>query len=430
MAAKLRVRKLARRIGCTPEQILKVLHELGETRYRSPSDMLPPDLTARLERALELAGFVAPERPQREPAPEPPSVAPPPPRYLRPPAPAPAPAPAAAPAPVAPPAPAVASAAPIVSAVAAVAHPDAPVEPPIDPEPVEAPTAAPAEGPSSEELQELNAALERRVAALEEELAGRTKEAADATALQQLAIERLLPSEMRVHELQEELAASQKDATEVAAGLQQRINQAEVALKDVTLAELAPTLSECGLESPAEMGRLLAALLASEWARRTMEHLRLVHADRFLGLVKQKMLLHCGDPTHTLPEGCLGLRVAPASRCQIGAGRELLAAAEGLVLKCRPRNYRRMLLVGGDAMDAAELTRALTGRVEVQWVGPDSTPTPEQVDEELQRYPIVVLWTASPLPYSVGKLYAGQPRVIEVDAPGLQGLLRAISEHI
>ncbi len=447
MAAKLRVRKLAKRLGCTPKQVLDVLHQLGEIRYRSQSDMLPPELTARVERALELAGLAAPPKPKRVPEPKAPEGPPPPPpmpRHLRearaaaaaaaaspappseaapePPAPPEASPPEVEPAPVEPAAAAPAPAEPVSAEPAPEPAPEV-VDEPVAPEPT------PAE-PTPEELAEQVAQLAGQLKELEATLETVRKEAADAKALQQIAIDRLLPSEMRVHELQEELKASRAQGQEEVDLLQQRLNQAEAALQTVTVAEVAPTLQPGGLRSPDEIGRLFAVLLGSEWAERTLEHLRLLQGDRLRRLVEQKIVLHCGDPTHTLPEGRLGLRVTPPNRCQICGGRELVAAAEGLVLKCRPRNIRRMLLVGGDAMDAAELGRALSGRVDVIWVSPNATPTPAEVEQQIEQHHLAVLWTGGGATHLVAQRYAGQPRVIEADASGLQGLLRQVSEHI
>lgn len=51
--SKERIRKLAKRLERTPEEVFETLHRLGETRYKNPDDTLPDDVVSRVEKAIK-----------------------------------------------------------------------------------------------------------------------------------------------------------------------------------------------------------------------------------------------------------------------------------------------------------------------------------------------------------------------------------------
>lgn len=51
--SKERIRKLAKRLERSPEEVFEALHRLGETRYKNPDDTLPDDVVSRVEKAIK-----------------------------------------------------------------------------------------------------------------------------------------------------------------------------------------------------------------------------------------------------------------------------------------------------------------------------------------------------------------------------------------
>ncbi|MDY0058720.1 MAG: hypothetical protein RBU45_02835 [Myxococcota bacterium] len=440
MAEKLRIRKLAQRVGRTPEEILDVLRRLGETRYKTPADMLPDEVIAKVEKQLLEEGLLTPPpkkepplpRPKEEPLPPPPM-----PSYLLrqqrqaeaaaapPPAPPAAATPPPPPVPVAPEAPAAPPPAPPMAppeslpAVAAAAPPALVKRTPAAPEPPPEPELAP-------EARAIVTRLEEELARQTRTLEETRRRETEALALQRIAIDRLAPAEMRSQELQERLDAEQSSHEAQLALVQQQLNRAEAALRSLEAEEVSKVTTLRGLESGDEVQTLLTVLLQSEWQRRTLEHLRIVDGERFQRLLAQKVTLWCGDVGCTVPEGTVGVPVLPVSRCEVCHGKEILRLAERLVLQCRGKNIRRVVLVGGSNREVAELMKAVSGRLDVRWVEPGATKTAAEAAGELdETIHLVILWAGSHLPYRLARAYGELEgvRTVTVEAAGLTGFL-------
>ena len=473
MAAKLRIRKLARRLDKTPKEILDILRNLGETRYRSPADMLSNEVTIRVERALSLAGLVpktdggdpeaGPEKPgaraqQRAGDHAPPVSAheesqaaspqteagPSPASSLRPPAseqteagPSPASSlrPPASEQTEAGPSPASSLQPPASEQTEAGPSPASSLRPPASSlQPPASEQAVEAEPRSIEALLELKEAeieeLRARASELEKALGEASTKLDEAMALQKIAIDRLVPAEMRSEELERELEEQRAELEEEKDLLQQKLNQAEAGMAAVKVVELPPLLARRGIQGPDEIGHLLALLLQGGWHSRTLEHLRLVEAERFLRLLKRKVVLWSGDPRQEVPEDKVALPVAPASRSELGGDREIVLQAEQFIIRCRSRNIRRITLVGGCARDSAELMRALSGRIDVRWVRPESSRSPQEADEDIEATHLTVLWADRELPYRMARHYLGKERVEIVEVCGLSGLLEELARRL
>lgn len=440
MAEKLRIRKLAQRLGKTPEEILAILHKMGELRYRTAADMLSDEVTVRVEQALASIGIVPLAPKKKPPAPTEPPEPPPLPSFAQP--------RAAGAAPVA--GPTALPAAQDRDSVIATAAPGAEPEPAEQPAPpavgtadpvaVPAPEAAPAPEPEPEpevepepelppqvqlRLNELQDQVSRLTAALEES----QRREVEAHALERIAIDRLAPAELRAHNLQLQLEEQRRELQAQLDLLQQALNRTEAQARAQEVEELAKVMAGRGIESPDEMQRLLTLLLQGEWQRRTLEHLRIVEGERFGRLLKQKVALWCGDPRCKLPDGMLGLPVSPSSRCETCQGKEILRLAERLVLQCRAQksNIRRITLVGGRESEVSEFMKAVSGRLDIRWVEPGAWRSPEQARAEADETHLTVLWAGSELPHRLAAAYLPLEGVLAVKSAGLTGFLEELT---
>ncbi len=446
MAAKQRIRKLAKRLGRKPEEIIEILHNLGETRYKSPADMLSAEVTLKVERALSLAGLVKEpprKRVDHEPEPTAPPEPPPMPRFLKERLEA-ARSEAAEPAEgtdrgIEPPEPAGPEAdgpAEQDEAEQAPAEQDeaeqAPAEVEPSPELEQGGNQEPPKEPNEPEDEPPPdpEALRERIRTLEEELHKVREEAQEAKALQQLAIDRLAPAEMKAHKLEEELADLKDLFQREKNTLEQQINRLEAEARKVQVTDLAEVLEARGLQGPEEFGRLLHTLLSSKLQLKFLEFLKVVEAQRFLRTLKQTVVLTSGEPSLELPEGKIPFPVQPASRCEIAGDAQIVKLAEKLVLACRDAKVKRLLVVGGTPWQRDELLKALAGRIDVRWVSPDSVKTSEQVAQEAEEVNRVVLWSGSDLPHRLGKVYSTLDRYIEIDEPGLIGFMKTLAKKL
>ncbi|MCB9671977.1 MAG: hypothetical protein H6736_13070 [Alphaproteobacteria bacterium] len=357
----IRVRKLAKRLGRTPVEVLGVLHAIGIDRYRSPEDMLSDVIEQKLVHALKTGVKPVrfePEAVRREATQREPEAAPglfrdvkrtTDPRYetlddARQPA-----------APQRPPPP--------------VVQPQ--VEPQSRPEPVVAP-AAPRVDPDV-------LAAEREALRAEREALAAAREA--------LQAERAL------------LEAARSRAPEPT--------------------PLAEVLAGRGLMGADESERAIRALAESRRIAEVLPYLRVEDAEGLHRYLRDVLLLVDGKP----PEGVSGAMVSVSpDRSEVPGAAEWRRltgkVSEALMLL----GARRVLVVGGPVRMHRLLANAFDPRIEVRF-RPTDRVHPVDAEADVGRTDAVVLWCVD-VDAEADRIYGtGRAHVTRVDRPSVRTML-------
>lgn len=360
----IRVRKLARRLGKTPAEVLGVLRAIGIDRYRSPEDMLSSTIEQKIVRALKSGVRPVSVEPQavRRNRPEPetraegfmPGVTP----VSRDPRFEPGPAsPAADPPPARP-------------------QPRAEAELPTVP-PDEPPAAEP---PASrfDPARDLLAA-ERAALAAEREALAAAREA--------LAAEREL------------LEASRRRAPEAP--------------------PLAEVLAGRGLKGADESERAIRALAESRRIAEILPFLRVEDAEGLHRYLRDTLLLVDGKP----PEGIRGAMVAVApERSEVPGAAEWRRLTNKVSESLMLLGARRVLIVGGPSKMHRLLADAFDPRIEVRF-RPTTRVVSVDAEADVSRTDALVLWTVEVEAEAQAIYRDGRTVVTEVARPNVRLLL-------
>lgn len=431
----MRIRKLAKDLDCSPEQILGLLQQLGQTRYRDPEQQLPDPMVLQVrKRAADLKKSPAWRPPAAEPI-----------RRFddRPAAARPAPSaedaaamakhlgdvrPLAAPQPSGkPPAPKAVAARPTTSPGLAAPKGPSPL-PPVRPVVSTLPRAdlrsdAPADvlaRAAEEEVRALRAVLveergellaertflreeRERVRAERDDLLRRA-EAAEAEAARQRG--RADALQARVDETLERMRAAESTVKEAPAP------RVEVPLRRL--------LEGRGLRGDDEFGALLAGFAEAHRTRELLDVLQLTDPAPVELLLSERVVLV--GPGEDAPAGLVPVRVA-ADRGEGPGAAGVRVAINRLVTALLVRGLRRLVVFGGPGSAVRVLREALDPRVELRLF-----PTPR--GETLPDVPagaVVVLWGDAA---EDRRLYERHPQAVRVAVRDLARMCTQVVEQL
>ncbi len=398
MARNIAIRKLARRLGRSPEDLVRTLGAMGHSRFASADDVLPGELAERL-----VARVHAPKAPARAPADDfeslmrsegvtrlgtsksarkPMARKPPP------------------------------AAAPRRAAVASRtdrANPHAAQR-----------KAAPAPEYARELEQVLNGTRDR-LRNLEHELAS----------VQDQQHAEAVDHEGRVRQLEHQLAAEHRARL----GAEARAHEAEgqLAARDADAARvpsLRELLAERGLMGEDEEAEALIAVLRSR--RLGVLASSLVPSDlaRLRRLLVERVVLHCGRKGCPVPGGMAPVVVAEA-RCEVCAGSNMARGFARLSEALMLNGLRRITIVGGTVGYHRHIRQGIDERIEVKLVEGTRRRTRRQADRDVDGSQLVVVWGGSLDDAAVHSLYgAADVRVLRVEQRSMGGLLQELTEAL
>lgn len=486
MSQKERVRKLATRLDRAPEAILAKLAHLGYGRYRSPDDMLPPDVVEQVCAALRADGGGRAARPvpgtaaaagpaHRGRGSHPPGTA----EGL-------APEFQVRPeqwssrfsdAPFAKVLEGYLAARPTQAGAPAAAPPPAPGGPPTPSVPPPQATEAAlrdslgaalvARRRAEEALEAVEADLARhrsalaeargRVGALEVGLAERVQVAvADARGraetlererddlrarlesvqegrereaqVRTRAEEQLKDAEARFYEAEARAAAAR--AREKAALARVEGGAGAEARGPARLRGLAEVLGERGLRDHDEVRAAMEAMLIDARIETTMDALTVTDPQGFARALRQKTALTCG--VCPAPSGRTAIEVSDPSRCEICGGSATRKAAKEFVDACRRGRLQRLLVVGGSPSYFAELQQVIGGQLDARFVDGTVRTDRQRAKQQVEGSDLTLVWGATLLDHAVSTLYSslGDPRVVLVAHRGIGGMLRRATRAV
>lgn len=454
MASRVRISKLSRRLGVTPDVVLRTLRGLGETRYRSDADILPDDVANRVEEALQLAGVARPA-----PAPTVRHIVVPPPEE---PAPEPAPEPEPEPEPApesrgdarrarrAPRPEKRAAVEEIGPDDAAIAGPGATLSvkafASLLADPAAKHTAGPAKVEPAPERGAADSELKRLrddVARLERELGEQQSRAATAEDAWRKHAEQRKAAVAELEAVRAELEAVHADLKS-----QRRARERDKADHDRTVvdlkteAEAARTeplralLDDRGVQSPEELRQVLACLLDEDRAGLTTRSLRVAGPDRFARVLKQRLLLWCGDDACVTDHPEDGrIVVAHPGRCEVCKGSTIHRAALSFVEVCRRAGFKRVTIAGGSPAYRTAIQDAIGGAFDVRVVL-DGERNAAQAQADVDGSDLVVVWLATEVSHRFTGLYTAirdgdqDGKVLRCDIRGISRMFQLATAHV
>ena len=396
MARNIAIRKLARRLGRTPEDLVQALSAMGHTRYASVDGVLPGELADRVAAQLHRAKTTPPPddfdalmraqgvtRLGEAPAGRAPA---------RPDRPAP-------------------------KRKAATRAPSAPKARQARPQ-----RSQQAANPEyARELEQVLSGAREKLKSLEQQLHD-VRDARTAEAEQGAG---------RIRELEQLLAAEHRARL----GAVARAEKAEGTLA-ARLAEDAATpcvrelLAERGLMGEDEEAEALIAVLRSHRLGVLDACIAPTDLTRLRTLLSDRVVLHCGRDACPVPAGTAVVVVAEA-RCEVCSGsdmtRAFAQASEALMLN----GFRRVTIVGGSLGYHRHLRHGLDDRVELKLVEGTRKRTARQAKRDMADSQLVVIWGGSLPREEVERLY-GDPevRLLVVDHRGMGAMLREVAEAL
>lgn len=369
----IRVRKLARQLGRSPEDLLDLLATIGLSRYSRPDDMLPGPAAEALRDAVR--------------------DLPPPRQRLR-----------SAPAP----APRQASPADLMSALV----------PGVERMDRDAP--APAPKPTPKPPRQRAAASD----ALAEERASLAAERA-ALVRQREELEAL---RAELDEAREQMQRVRREAAEeLAAARQERARARELSLRAAQREDdhtfLLYLLHQRGLRGMDECERALAALAERRQLRGILEMLRCDRPDRVGDVLDQRLVLVGGTIPASLPDSLAAVSVAP-DRADVPGERDLSRAIDRFGEILLLHGLRRVTVVGGRPAWHKALREGLDPRVELRFM---ASMASAQGMAPLQASDLAVLWDVEG---SLERAQRGRGVVVSVTGDHLLSLLAGVEEFL
>ena len=357
MAGNIRIRKLARRLGRRPDEVLSALTALGHGRYSSPDDALSPELAGRVERAMsqppappaaaaeDFETLMRAEGVQRLGSSRKPATA------------------------------------------ARASSPRAPVAPPLalsrpapQRRPVPPPRPAPKRASRSDTAQLLDRieTLQDRVQALEAALAKEERRTVDTGADTDRARSALVT-----------LFGHLEDRDRVIDTLRRRL--ADVGSPDEAETPLGADLEARGLKGRYEHAAAVRALLDARRWPDLAASLAVARPRVLQALLRERLVLQCGRPRCAVPRFTVPVRVPP-SRCEICAGEDLPNTMRRLSDELLLSGATRLLILGGGPGEHRLLAEMLDERVSLVGI---SGRAPVVPGEALESAGVVVLWSGA-----------------------------------
>ena len=434
---------MAKRLGVDVQIVLGILTKLGEVRYKSPADMLPAELTERVERAVTLAGLKK-ERPP-PPAPAKPAAPTVPDKDAA--------AEAAAEAAEAPkPEPAASedqplSATPFAGALADVAD----VADVADAVTVgSAPAAAPTEGsvatpsaaeppPEPEATSAVRDELEARIAGLERSVSEAERRAADAEdawrkhdAMRKAAMAEMEQTQGELESRETDLKALRSIRKKDKAEAEQRQKDLRIQLDEAKTVPLRELLEERGITGPESTRQALGIILSEERAAPTLRSLVVSGPERLRRTLATRVFLWCGDDacvTSEPPESRVTV-LSPA--CEACKGQTARRAAAAFVAACRDHDVKRVTIAGGSPMYRTQIQDAVGGTLDVRVFLNDDGRSSTQAVRDVEGSDLVIAWIATEVDHKFTELYTSQkdPKVISVPHRGISGMFAFVIEKL
>lgn len=420
-----RIRKLAKEVRRTPEEVLGVLHALGFGRFRSVEDQVSGPVEAKLRQGL--ADGVAPlpvEVPDRSSGSSGPAettleamgegrpdlMATLVPGVTRQGARVPS---ARSPARAAPPR----SRPPQVASPATPPPRPAPSAPPVD---VDGEHAALAAERAALESQRRALASERAV------FEARQRELED---LRLRLDGRSRALEARDHALQQlDTALTAERAALEAERAAQAGGQAATGSASAGAVPLLDLLEARGLRGADEFDRALVALAGGRHLRDVLWALQVVPADVLTGVVDDKLLLTSGPVPEALGRGAAVVQVAP-ERADVPGGAALQRALDDLAGALLLHGHRRLLVVGGLPRWQRLLREGLDPRLEVRAV-PGGPRAQGAAHDDVAWADVLVLWDVVPTAEADAVYRTAKVLVVRPEGPALRDLLGAITDGL
>lgn len=389
----IRVKKLARELKGSPDQILALLRELGYDKYSSPNDMIP-DRPASLARELvRKSGLPAPSKvraaPAKKPAPKPKKPTPPVRRddlMAR----------------------LVGGVSPSESRKAAAEGLDLPIE---------ALAVSGRGAPIDDALSEVGAAVkaeEQRLQARARDLAKRSRELEDERASLQAERDALLAER---DALRGEIEASREQLASRAAALD------AIEAGGVPVSAL---LERRGLRGADEQARALAALARARLLTPLVDRLRVIDPGPVQALLRDRLVLTSG-PVAEL-EGLAQVQVAE-ERAEVPGGDALDRVRYDIGGELLLSGLKRVRLVGGTAVDIRLLRGGVDPRIELVVVSARRRDV-EQVADDVSDVDVVILWDVEETEAARQAYDAADVVVVRVAGSGLMGLRAGLRDGL
>ncbi len=395
-----RIRKLARELDRTPAEILGILGALGIQRYRTPDDMLTPDVEAKVRRGVQKGLKPLPvQLPAGERAPE-------------------------ASAAVGPDlmAALVPGAVPVGKAAPPRARPTpslvAPTPSPVVPS---APPSAARERTSDAFAEEDAAVLGTERAALD----SMRRTLASERNIIEAEREQVAADAARVAARERSLAAQHEALRELQFGLDRErvsLEAEKVALSELrqrsaasAAVPLEDLLEARGLRGMDEYERVLVVLAQQRVLRDVLWTVRVDAPDHFRRLLDDRLVLVDGVPPETVTRHAGVVQVAP-ERAEVADGARHDAAMARLGESLLLRGIRRLLVVGGKPRWQRVLRHGIDPRVEVR-VAPSGPRTRDVVMDDVRWADCIVLWNANVGGEATGAYTAAKKLVLVSEAP-------------
>ncbi len=409
----IRVRKIARQLRRSPDDVLEWLHALGFSQYRTPDDMLPAHAAAAVRVAAKRAG---PSIPRHAPTPT---------RVV---------------------AGAQSARASSGKVQRGASDPMSALVPGVDrlggPESHKArklpdqKTGAgklagsrPASVPSSPDAEARHPPAQQESASVspaataERQALVQVGAELDARAAQLGADRARLDQERE--SLQTELQATQQER----ARLREQLRRAETEPDEASF--VVYQLIQRGLRGMDEFERAIGSLADSRQLRQIVELLRCDRPERLSALLQQRLVLTGGEVPEGLPGTLAAISVAPARADlpgKVQLDRALARFGEILLL----HGLRRIAVVGGRPAWHKILREGLDVRVELKFPPPPPR-TVEQARSDVSRTDLVVLWHAddSPVRDAEHSGYSdGRGIIVVVQGDHVLSLLTAVEEQL
>ena len=388
---------------------IRTLGELGETRYKSPADMIPEDVARRLEEALTLAGLV-----RETPRPLP----------VRPSSEAEVPKPA--------------SAAPAASVEAAAA--------PVDASLSSSPFADLAEVAVDSVVSAEEALPEATVEDLQAELKAMTVEngelraqARDAEAAWRAHDAGRKEALARCEALEGSLSSARADFTGAKRGRERdrsehktRTEELQAEVEAARTTPLRDIFEERGMSEPAEFAQALAFLLRQERAGPTVRSLRVAGPDKFAEKLRERVMLWCGDEEcRADPPQAARVEVCPSARCEACKGKTIRKAAARFVEVCRDKNVQRVTIVGGTPRYRTAIQEAIGHTLDVR-VALNGERNGSQAVTDVEHSDLVVVWVSSEVDHKFTGLYTDikDDKIVICSPRGISSMLNFASERV